>query len=102
MPITSYSGGSSLEGNFRAVRVTPSILVLCAEPYLVAPGRWNMHRYVRDGQDSQDSRYGIENETYVYKLIVLARGGFGPRLSSKSSVDGCKRDVERKRSVRVA
>jgi len=29
MPITPYSGGSSLEGNFRAVRVTPPILVLC-------------------------------------------------------------------------
>jgi D-lactate dehydrogenase (cytochrome) len=29
MPVTPYSGGSSLEGNFRAVRLTLPLLVLC-------------------------------------------------------------------------
>ena len=66
MPITPYSGGSSLEGNFRAVRVTLQILVPCAEPYFAAPGRWDMHRYVRDGQDSRDSRLAMEiGPTYI-------------------------------------
>jgi len=60
MPVTPYSGGSSLEGNFRAVRVTLPVLVPRAESYFAALGRWDMHRYVRDGQDSRDSRLALE------------------------------------------
>ena len=41
-------------------------------------------------------------ESGVSGLTILARGGFGPRLSSRSSMDGCKRDTEGERSVRVA
>ena len=35
----------------------------------------------------------------VRTLIILARGGFGPRLSGRGSMDGCQRDAERERSV---
>ena len=59
MPITPYSGGSSLEGNFRAVRVALPIPVPCAESYFAALGRWDMHRYVWDGQDYRDSRLAL-------------------------------------------
>ena len=49
----------------------------------------------------ENSQYGIDNETCVYKLIILFRSGFEPRLSSRSSADGYKRDAKRKRSARV-
>ena len=37
----------------------------------------------------------------LFTLTIPTRGGFGPRLSGRSSVDGYQRNVERKRLVQV-
>jgi len=59
MPVTPYSGGTSLEGHFRAVQPNFSHLMflwVTESLSLVAPGRWYMRRFVWDGQDSRDTR----------------------------------------------
>jgi FAD/FMN-containing dehydrogenase len=55
MPITPYSGGTSLEGNFRAVRgfsINFFQLLNRSRFLLVASGWRYLHRFVRYGQDS--------------------------------------------------
>ena len=106
MPITPYSGGSSLEGNFRAVRVIPSSPGFCN---CRAPSRHLQHPVGgicvdMSGMDKILEIHGMESkrESDVHGLTTPTRGRFGPCLSSRSSVDGCKRGAERERSVRVA
>ena len=60
-----------------------------------------MNRYVRGGQGYRDLQYGACIYLQLYGLIVPSRG-FGSCLSSRSSVDGCKRGAERERSALVA
>ena len=71
MPVTPYSGGTSLEGNFRAVWpivVRPRFLLLlnCCRFLFSACGWWYMRRYVRDGQDSRDSRCVGNKSLIIY------------------------------------
>lgn len=61
VPVTAYGGGTSLEGHFSGVGTMIILSVLfrftiCTSPVFIG---LNMHRYVRNGQDNPDKRYGV-------------------------------------------
>lgn len=56
MPVIPYSGATSLEGHYRAVREFLTIpLSLKPNELYVAVNRGHLHRYVEHGQNSGDT-----------------------------------------------
>ena len=104
MPVTPYSGGTSLEGNFRAVRLavffSQVISIAQSRSFSIPSTRSAVYALICPGW-TRFLRFTVgDNWGFtLFGLTIPPRGGLRSRLSGRGSVDGCKRDSERKRCV---
>ena len=95
MPVTQYSEGTSLEGNFGAVRPA----VVCFS-HLLNRSRssfsvGDMACIDLSGMDDILKIHCVLGTSRsLFGQVAPTRGRFGPRLLSRGSVDGCEWDAE--------